>query len=96
MSKITKSARGEECLVGIDYVCNHDPETVVFAHRNGGGMGMKVPDLFGAYCCSACHDAIDGRVRHEHLGRDLLELYFLQGVERTQRKLLDKGLVTID
>jgi len=39
--KYTESARGQECQVRIPGICSHDPETVVFAHLNGGGMGMK-------------------------------------------------------
>ena len=45
-------------------VCNHNSETVVLAHyRLAGvsGMGMKSPDILGAWACSACHDAIDRR-----------------------------------
>ena len=61
MSKITKSARGEECQVRIPGVCNHNPETTIFAHLRGGGMGKKQPDSEGAYCCSDCHDLYDGR-----------------------------------
>ena len=61
MSKITESARGEDCLIRIPGVCLHDPETTVFAHANGGGMARKMPDSEGAYSCAACHDAVDRR-----------------------------------
>lgn len=45
-------------------VCNFNPETTVLAHvRRGGvaGVGQKPPYLAGIHCCSACHDAMDGR-----------------------------------
>ena len=66
MSKVNlrKEAKGRECQVRIVGVCNGNPETVVLAHyRMGGlnGMGMKPDDIFGAWACSACHDAVDGR-----------------------------------
>lgn len=108
MSKITESARGEQCQVRYPGVCNHDPETVVFAHLNGGGMGIKHPDTEGAYCCSACHDAYDGRVMHlssadswlvlgERVSHDLVRVYldtcFYEGCVRTRKILIEKGLL---
>ena len=67
MSKIRKSARGQECQVRLPGICNGNPETTVLAHyRMAGmcGMGIKPPDFMGAYACSACHDEIDRRTRH--------------------------------
>lgn len=56
MSKITKSARGENCTVRLSGICNHNSDTVVFAHINGvrfgHGMGLKANDIHGAYACS--------------------------------------------
>ena len=98
MSKITKSAQGEECLVRIPFVCNHDPETTVFAHLGGAGMGMKHPDSEGAYCCSACHDVYDGRVPPPGWGGHgrgsvNVKLDFLNGCVRTRAILIEKGLL---
>lgn len=95
MSKIRKSAKGEECAVRIPGVCNFDSDTTVLAHLNGGGMGMKHLDIHGAYCCSACHDEYDGRNRLLFHSKNEIELYFLEGVIRTQIKLLKKGLIKI-
>ena len=92
MSKLRESARGQECLVRIPGVCNRNPETVVLAHLNGGGMGMKTHDLHGAFCCSDCHDEIDRRTRITD--KDYAELAHRQGVERTQDYWLSIGLVT--
>ena len=57
MSKIRASARGERCQIRFPGICNHDPETTVFAHyRLAGycGTGIKPPDFMGAYACSDC------------------------------------------
>ena len=94
MSKITKSARGEMCTVRIPQKCNWNPETTVFAHLSGGGMGMKKSDLNGAYACSSCHDVIDGRVPSDY-PKTIIELWHRQAVERTQTILLEKGLIVI-
>ena len=83
MSKLRKSARGQQCLVRIPGICNHNSETVVLAHLNGGGMGRKKSDLQASFCCSDCHDAIDRRTRTSFLVGEL-ELMHRQGVERTQ------------
>ena len=93
-SKILRhSARGQECLVRIPGHCNFDPSTTILAHLGGGGMGVKKSDLFGSFCCSACHDVLDGRVRSK-LSKDELELMHRQGVERTQSYWLDNFMVT--
>ena len=65
-SKIRQSAKGEDCQVRIYGACNGNPETTVFAHLGGGGMGMKSNDIHGAYCCSGCLDVVDGRVKSEY------------------------------
>ena len=76
-------------------VCNHNSETVVLAHyRLAGvsGMGMKSPDIIGAWACSACHDAIDRR-DHTNLERDFVRLAHLDGMVRTIAQLVKEGLV---
>lgn len=91
MSKLRKSARGRECQIRIPGVCNGNPETTVLCHLNGAGMGMKHPDLFGAFGCSSCHDEVDRRtttydyvsVRHDHL----------EAVIKTQAIWLKEGLI---
>jgi len=97
MSKITQSAKGEDCQVRLHGVCNFNSETVVWAHANGlaagKGMGMKSPDALGSYACSACHDVIDGRVHPRHLERHEIQLAFHEGHQRSFIKLLEKGLV---
>ena len=92
--KITQSAEGQECQVRYPGVCNFNDETTIFAHLNGGGMGTKQPDLIGSYCCSSCHDVYDGKVNASFTDRGI-QVYFHDGIFRTQQILLDKGLIII-
>lgn len=71
--------------------CKGGGETTVLAHYslNGiSGKGLKSPDLIGAWCCSSCHDLIDGRVHIANLTRQEIRLAFAEGVFRTQYRLL--------
>lgn len=93
--KLRKEARGRGCMVRIPEVCNHNSETVVLAHyRLAGvsGIGMKSPDVLGAWACSACHDAIDRRA-HIDLDRDYVRLLHLEGMARTLAQLNREGLI---
>ncbi len=92
---LRKEARGRGCMVRIPEVCNHNSETVVLCHyRLAGvsGMGMKSPDLIGAWACSSCHDAIDRRA-HTDLDRDYVRLLHLEGMARTLAQLNREGLL---
>ena len=93
--KLRKEARGRGCMVRIPEVCNHNSETVVLAHyRLAGvsGIGMKSPDVLGAWACSSCHDAIDRRA-HTDLDRDYVRLLHLEGMARTIAQLNREGLI---
>lgn len=93
--KLRKEAKGRGCMVRIPEVCNHNSETVVLAHyRLAGvsGIGMKSPDVLGAWACSACHDAIDRRA-HTDLDRDYVRLLHLEGMARTIAQLNREGLI---
>ncbi len=93
--KLRKEAKGRGCMVRIPEVCNHNSETVVLAHyRLAGvsGIGMKSPDVLGAWACSACHDAIDRRA-HTDLDRDYVRLLHLEGMARTLAQLNREGLL---
>ena len=95
MTKLRKEAKGRGCMVRIPEVCNHNSETVVLAHyRLAGvsGIGMKSPDILGAWACSACHDAIDRRA-HTDLDRDYVRLLHLEGMVRTLAQLDREGLL---
>lgn len=95
MSKITKSARGEPCQIRLAGYCNHNSETTVLAHYRLAdycGMGIKPPDFMGAYACSICHDAVDGRIKTD-LSEEELRLAHAEGVMRTLVLLQRKGLL---
>lgn len=75
-------------------VCNGDSATVVLAHlRMGhtGGMGQKPPDVCGVDCCSACHDVIDGRSKHDE---PELYRYLLEALLRRLARLSREGVLT--
>lgn len=96
MSKITRSAQGQQCQVRMPGICNGNPETVVFAHyRLAGscGTGIKPSDLLGAYACSACHDEADRRTTI--LDVETAHLYHAEGVLRTQLLLNSQHLIQI-
>ena len=96
---LRNEAKGRECCVRIPSVCNGKRETVVLAHLNnkrlfGVGVGQKVPDMFGAWACSACHDAVDGRRTTEpYIRPEYLKVLFYEGLFRTQKILLDEGKI---
>lgn len=93
MSKITKSARGEDCQIRIPGICTHNPDETVFCHDNGAGLAIKKPDCEGAYGCSACHDVVDGRRQSVNFTRDQIRIMFFEGQQRTRIKLMAKGLI---
>jgi hypothetical protein len=92
---LREAARGKPCLVRVPGYCNFNPETTVLAHYRMigvSGIGMKSPDLFGAWCCSDCHDIVDFRKR-THFTRDETKLLLLEGVLRTQGELMKLGML---
>lgn len=96
-NRITKAARGRDCEVRIQGHCNGNPETVVLAHyRMAGtcGTGYKPNDLQGAWACSGCHDAIDGRAKSQWSCEEL-RLMHAEGCFRTIDTLVREGLVKL-
>lgn len=92
---LRKAAKGRNCMVRLEGICNHNPETTVLAHiRMPGisGMGIKADDLLGAWACSACHDAIDRR-SHTDLERDYVRLAHLEGMVRTIAQLRKEDII---
>lgn len=95
-SKITRSARDEECLIRIAGC--YFTRGVVWCHANGSaagkGIGMKSPDPMGAYGCTWCHDIYDRRRKApEGWTREQVEVAFWEGHARSLAKLIDKGLL---
>lgn len=90
MTNLRDAARGRDCQIRLPGVCNFNPATTVLAHyRLAGisGMSMKSPDLLGAWACSACHAHVD---THKD---DATARAFLEGVLRTQARLIKEGMV---
>ena len=87
MTNLRELARGQDCMVRLPG-CDGGGATTVLAHVRiigVSGMGMKAPDILGAWCCAPCHVAADT----DHAN----ELDFLRGVMRTQAKLVKLGLL---
>jgi len=93
-TKYTKSARGKECQVRLWNVCNHNPETTVLAHLNGGGGGMKHLDIHAAYACSDCHSYLDGGYVN-FISRDDRDHIHLQAVINTQKIMVEDGILKL-
>lgn len=96
MSKIRKSAKGEECTLMLFPYCDNDPEKTVLCHLPSPmkGTGYKSPDWFAVYGCKTCHDIIDGRI-HVDLPQLEIEISKSWALFRTQQRLIEKGLITI-
>ena len=95
--KIRNFARGQSCTLRLRG-CNGNPDTVVFAHAPSidNGMGLKqAKDFWGAFACSNCHDAVDGRVSTNDDRITILERW-LGGIYETQKRLIEAGLMTFD
>lgn len=98
MTPIRRAARGQDCTLQLDGVCNHDSATTVLCHSNyladGKGMGLKAPDSAAAFGCAACHDVLDGRrPRPEGFSKLDLEGAFYAGMRRTHHILRRLGLL---
>lgn len=94
---ITRSAKGEDCTLAIQGWCNYNPETTVFAHYpDGSGGSNKLGGEIGngGYACHACHQVVDGRVKHDISIADL-EYYMRRSVKRTLIRLIEKGFLKV-
>ena len=92
---LRRYAEGKPCMVRLPGICSGDPMTVVLAHFRGlpglGGMGQKPPDVLGAWACHDCHNEIDRRTRH--MDYDAVREAFMEGVIRTQARLVRDGVL---
>ena len=82
-------AKGRICMVRLPGTCVSGTDTTVLAHvRLAGitGVGVKSPDLLGAWACAACH-----LVTEREKGDDWVQRCFLEGVMRTQNVLIAEG-----
>jgi hypothetical protein len=97
VSKITESARGEACSLRLDKCFGGvGNESVVFAHKNGAGMGQKYLDEdgndVGFYACYYCHQVYDGTIKHEYYNKLFVEEMAEFAIRETDEKLKKKGL----
>ena len=92
--KLRRLARDRDCEIRIPGVCCGDAGTVVLCHLPGAGIARKHNDLFGAYGCAKCHDAVDGRTKTD-FPREMLKLWHLEAVIRTQQILIDEGILRV-
>ena len=84
---LRRQAIGRTCQIRLEG-CNHDPCCLAHYRMIGlSGMGMKVPDMFGAWACDSCHTKVDSTLR----GDLQTQLDFARGVFRTQAILLREG-----
>lgn len=97
MSKITESARNEDCLVRFTGICTYDPAMTIWSHCRHGAAGKgkarKALDLAGAYACTACDAAYDQMQGAKHLTREQLDLDWFMGHMRSLVRLAEKGLI---
>jgi hypothetical protein len=89
---LRKEARGRDCQVRLEGICNFDPATTVLAHYRllgYSGIGYKGHDfVFGAWCCSSCHTVLDSsKVSHT----DAMKRSHAEGVMRTQVALIEEN-----
>lgn len=86
MSALTDYAKGKPCMIRIPNICTFQDEQTVPCHvplMGYHGTGLKVPDLFYAFGCFNCHDAVDRR-RYAHLDENLVRVWHYEGMQRTQ------------
>jgi hypothetical protein len=82
-------------MIRLPGICNHDPDTTVLAHVRligVSGMGVKSPDLLGAWACSACHDVVDRRVK-TNIDIGEIRLAHLEGMVRTINQLVKEDKI---
>ncbi len=84
MTKLRKLARGQPCQIMLPG-SEHNTETTVLAHyRLAGisGIGMKSPDIIGAWSCFDCHEYVDFRREFKmdlaHMSRKELEAAYVR------------------
>ncbi|RUR26823.1 DUF1364 domain-containing protein [Vreelandella andesensis] len=96
---VRQAAKGEHCTLQIVGACSGGTETTVLAHLpdESHGMSRKADDLSAAFCCSACHDVLDGRRRwpESEDRADVKQFYMRRAQTRTLRRLVELGVVTI-
>lgn len=92
---LRKLAKDQPCLIRVPGVCSGRTDTTVLCHvRMVGlsGIGLKVPDVMGAFGCSDCHAVVDG-ARPSDWSAAERRLMLLEGVMRTQMWFIEHGFL---
>ena len=95
--KLRDSARGQDCLMSVPGVCNHNPETTVLTHirsHTSKGIGQKPHDLLAVWACSGCHDWYDGRT-HAKDANAMRDDYFNDAHKRQLIEWERMGLIKV-
>lgn len=97
MSKIRKSANGEDCTVEIDGCPGRTDMTIWSHHRShlgGKGLGLKACDLAGAYACTYCDGVYDGNIKPPPgWTKEDIDAAWTRGHFRSLKRLTEKGVV---
>lgn len=98
--KVLRSAKGQECSARFPGICNHNPETTVWAHLNGAAFGkgasIKAHDVLGFHACSSCHAYYDvGHGTRPLLSAAELLSCILSAVCETWVRLIRAGIVFV-
>lgn len=97
-TKLSESARGEECALQIHPYCIGGTETTVLCHLpSNSGVANKSPDWWSTYGCMVCHSVLDGRHTQaiKELGSEEIMACAMRGLFRTHQRMIEKGLIRV-
>lgn len=89
-------ARGQACKLQLPGVCIGGTDTTVLAHLPSAphGMALKGDDLVAVEACSACHDAIDGRLPYDWEPGEREEVIY-SALTRQLHSWVVRGLISV-
>jgi hypothetical protein len=97
MTRARKSAKGEECTLHIAGICGYSTDTTVLCHLHSDskGMGNKSQDVGSAiYACHKCHSlALDDK--SSQFWKEEPYFYILRALQRTIKRMIEKGIIKI-
>lgn len=89
MTNLRKEAIGRSCQIRLPG-CQSEPCCLCHWRQiDISGMGVKSPDILGAWGCASCHDIVDRAGR----GDTEIQLDFARAVFRTQAVLVREGVI---
>lgn len=89
MTNLRREAIDRMCQLNLEG-CKGAPCCLAHWRQSGiSGMGMKSPDLLGAWLCDSCHEKVDRTER----GNPETQLLFAKAVFKTQAQLIKEGVV---